>query len=324
MQKKIRVAFIYKPNYSFLTGKHFDNTTYDFFMKALKRSNEINLEYIPRQEKINVDSFNEKFDIILIPNNFSDATPELIGVNKLKIPVISRVGDPHDEKRYGKIKFHNKFKIDYYFNFTPKEYFYKFYPKEFSYKTIIFGLEPSKFQFQNSFLHRIDDKIILTGALGKINLKSRIINRILNPSRTGWYHYRLRTICNELPYVIHNKDLKNSEFPRILSFYKAAIAATTHFPTIKYLETPAAGCLTFMEINDHNYGKYLGYEDGVNAIFINEKNYEKKLLEFLDDPKNFKWEKIANNGREYVMNKLNNNIAVSELIKIMKELVKRN
>jgi len=43
MTKKINVAFVYKPSYKFLTGNHFDNTTYYFFMLALKRNSRINI-----------------------------------------------------------------------------------------------------------------------------------------------------------------------------------------------------------------------------------------------------------------------------------------
>ena len=96
--------------------------------------------------------------------------------------------------------------------------------------------------------------------------------------------------------------------------YQAAIAATTNFPTIKYWEIPAAGCLTFMEITKQNNGKYLGYTDGENAIFINDKNYEEKFQEYLSDPDNKKWEQIASSGKEFTMKNFSNDEAVKQLI----------
>ena len=156
-------------------------------------------------------------------------------------------------------------------------------------------------------------------------MKSRLANRILNPKRSGWYFYKLRTMCNQLPYVDHSgmigKKYIKDNFASHLSQYRAAIAATTFYPTIKYWETSASGCLTFMEITELNNGKYLGYEDQKTAIFINEKNYEKKFEEFLNDSNNPKWEKIAANGKKFTMEKLSNDRAVESLVEIMKNLI---
>ena len=40
---KIKVAFIYKASNIFMTGKHFDNNYYNFFIKALSRNNDIDV-----------------------------------------------------------------------------------------------------------------------------------------------------------------------------------------------------------------------------------------------------------------------------------------
>ena len=326
MEKKIKVAFIYKKNYVFLTGNHFDNTTYFFFMHALSRSKKLEITFFPSESEFNTEKLKNKFDVILIPDNHTSGTPELVGIEKLSIPVICRVGDPHDAKRTGKLQFHDKFKIDYYFNFMHPSYFYKYYPKNFSYKTIIFGLEPSLYSKTKPFESRISNKILITGALGKNKIKSKIANRILNPNRSSWYFYKLRTICNDLPYVEHARDISKKfemdDLPFLLSQYRAAIAATTHYPTIKYMETAAAGCLTFMEITEHNHGTYLGYEDGRTSIFINEQNYKEKLEEFLADKNNPKWEKIALEGQKYTLEKLSNDNAVEHLTELIEEIIK--
>ena len=62
--------------------------------------------------------------------------------------------------------------------------------------------------------------------------------------------------------------------------------------------------------------------DGKNAIFINEKNYTKKLSEFVSDPKNTKWSEIAENGHEYTMNNLTNDQASDSLVELFKEYIK--
>ena len=135
----------------------------------------------------------------------------------------------------------------------------------------------------------------------------------------------LRTKCNTLSYVdyrgIRGKQFPNSNYPEYLSQYQSAIAATTYYPTQKYWEIPAAGCLTFMEITKKNKGEFLGYEDGKHAIFINEDNYKEKFQEYLDDPENSRWEKIAESGREYTIKNFNNDVATSSLVKLIKSLL---
>jgi len=325
MKEKIRVAFIYKPSYKFLTGNHFDNTTYYFFMHALKRNPRLEISYFPEENKFDVKSLRKEFDVILVPENYNEGTPELIGIDNLDIPVVSRVGDPHDAKQKKKFEFHRKFKIDYYFNFMHESYFYKFYPKSYKYKTVILGLEPSLYNIEKQFKDRIKNRILNSGALGKMNLKSRVANRILNPNRSGWYFYKLRTLCNNLSYVDHSRDIEKkystNNYQYLLSQYCSAIAATTFYPTIKYWETSAIGCLTFMEITKENHGEYLGYKDNQSVIFINEKNYKEKFEEYLNDLDNPKWEEIANNGRNYSMEFLNNDVAAESLVDLFEKLI---
>ena len=111
-------------------------------------------------------------------------------------------------------------------------------------------------------------------------------------------------------------------YPELLSKFRAAIAATTFYPTIKYWETSAAGCLTFMEITKQNNGNYLGYTNGENSIFINEKNCEEKFQEYLSDPDNKKWEQIASSGKEFTMNNFSNDEAVKQLVTLFESMKK--
>ncbi len=327
MRKKIDVALIYRKNYTFFNKEHFDKTTYYFFINALSRNDNLNVKFYPVDNEFECGRLKGKTDIILLANNNTDATPELKGIKELGIPVISRTGDPHWAERYNQIEFHEKWGIDYYFNFMHQDYFYDYYPKKCNYRTIIFGVEPDVYKnLEFNYQNRIKNKIVNSGALGKNRLKSRIANRILNPKRSGWYFYKLRTLCNELEFTIHTRELerKNTEttYPELLSLYRTAIAATTFYPTIKYWETCAAGCLTFMEITEKNRGSYLGYTDGENSIFINEKNYKKKFEDYLSDPDNKKWEMIAESGKEFTNNNFTNDHAVRKLVELMTELIK--
>ena len=327
MNKKINVALIYKKSYNYFQPDHFDRTSYDFFFKALKRNEQLDVFYYPCEKKFDISKIKNKCDVILLPNNRTDGSPDvLIDIKNSSIPVVSRTGDPHDAKKYNQTEFCEINKIDCLFSNNPDSYIYKYYPKQIKHKTIIYGLEPELYQNVPTFKTRIKNRILITGKMGRTDLRNRIANYILNPGKSSWYLYRLRTLCKELDYVEYNgmkgKKYVNEDYPTYTSKYRAIIAATTFYPTLKYWENSAAGCLTFMEITEKNDGYFLGYKDNETSIFINEKNYQTKLEEFISDPDNPKWEEIAGAGREYTMNNLTNDHATDELVKLMDELIK--
>ena len=326
MNKSIRLSIIFKESYNYFQAEHFDKTTGNFFLKAFERNNDLEVTYHPCKKNFDVSKLKGKCDVILLPNNYSDGAPDkLENIKQVGIPVISRTGDPHWAKRYNQVKFMEENNIDFLFSSHPDSYIYKFYPKSINHKTIIYGLEKQLYQKVIPFKDRIKDKILCTGATGKMNIKSRIANAILNPNRSGWYFYKLRTLATKLPYVdysgIKNGKYPNDDYVTYLTRYRASIAATTFYPTLKYWENAAAGCLTFMEITEKNDGGFIGFEDNKSAIFINENNYEKKFREFLDDPDNPKWEKIAESGRKYAIEHLNNDKAVERIIDSIRELL---
>ena len=324
MKKKIKVALIYKKSYHYFQPDHFDRTSYDFFFKALKRNERLEIFYYPCLENFDVSKIKGGCDIILLPSDFPDGSPKIIGNRNLGIPIISRTGDPHHVKRHKRIEFIKENKIDCLFSNHPDSYIYKYYPKKIKHKTIIWGVEPELYQNISPYKTRIKDRILITGAMGRTDLRNRVANYILNPERSSWYHYKLRTLCKELDCVEYHgmkgKKYVNEDYPTYISKYRAIIAATTFYPTLKYWENSAAGCLTFMEITEKNNGYFLGYKDNETSVFINEKNYQTKLEEFISDPDNPRWEQIANAGREYTMNNLTNDKAVSSLVELMKEL----
>ena len=265
--KRIRVALVYKKSYNFFQPDHFDRTSYDFFFKALKRNKQLEISHHPCEKKFDVSKIKGKCDIILLPNNrivdygdgTTDAAPDaLIGIKNSNIPVISRTGDPHDAKKYNQVEFCEKNKIDYLFSSHPHSLIYKYYPKNIKHKIIIYGLEPKLYQNVASFKTRIKDRILITGKMGRTDLRNRAANYILNPGRSGWYLYKLRTLCTKLNYVeyrgMKGKKYVDEDYPTYTSKYRAIIAATTFYPTLKYWENAAAGCLTFMEITKKMMG----------------------------------------------------------------------
>ena len=322
MRKKIKVAFIYTKSTRTLSSQYHDISYYHFFMDALQRNKRLEIINFPAKKKIDVRNFRDKFDIILLYGNQSWLTPELVGIHEIDIPVICRSVDPHKNSIHAKLM-HEKYKIDHYFASYPPKPFYKYFPKKFKFSTIAFGLEASLYQNLTPYNQRIKSKILNSGVIGSRHFTKRFVKYFLKRRRRRdpYKYYKLRTECTKLPYVDYTRPKSHvfvrDKFPLLLQKYCAAIAATTVFPTLKYFEIPAAGCLTFMEITKENQGDYYGFIDGENSVFINKKNYKEKFEEYLMDVNNPKWEKIANEGRNYSLKEFNNDKAVDSLVELM-------
>ena len=324
--KKIKTAFIYKPSNPYMSKTAWATTYYHFFMNALNRHADLDMAYFPAEKKFDVSKLRDKFDIILLWENHPWGSPdELSGIQNLDIPVICRINDAQDAKIKGKIDYHEKYKIDHYFGYLPERFFHKYYPKNFKYKVIFYGVEPKLYENLTPYSKRIKKKILCSGAAASTKFSSRL-RYIIRGEQSQWKHYKLRTKCIELPYVDYTSTLQheyiNDKYPLLLMKYCTSIAACSSFPVIKYWESTAAGCLTFMEVTEKNQANILGFNDGKNAIFINEKNYEKKLSDYISDPNNAKWSEIAENGRYYTMNNLTNDVASNSLVEIFKEYIK--
>jgi hypothetical protein len=293
-------------------------------MRALRRNKNIDVVNVPTGRQFDCLKLKNKFDVILLWQNSLFGMPEeLLNIEKLSIPVIAKCSDPIDTKE--SIEFHEKWNISCYFHFISKDFFYELYPKEFNYKTIIFGLEPSLYKNLKPFNERIKNRILLSGAIGNKKFLSRIINDIRNPKWNAYRCYFLRTQCTKLSYIDYTPTLNHKYvgdmYPKLLEKYATSVAADTFTPAVKYWEMTAAGCLTFMEITEKNKGKHIGFNDGLNAIFINENNYKEKFEDYLADIDNPKWQEIALAGRDYALKELNNDKAVESLVELMREMI---
>ena len=324
--EKIKTAFIYKESNPYMSKTAWATTYYHFFMNALNRHHLLDMSYFPSEKTFDVSKLKNKFDIILLWENHPWGSPDVLeGIEKIDIPVICRINDAHDAKIKGKIQYHEKYKIDHYFGYLPDRFFHKFYPKNFKYKEIFYGVEPQLYQNLTPFSKRIKEKILCSGAAANRKLSSRLKDAFRGYN-SMWRHYKLRTKCIELPYVDYTTTLKheyvNDKYPLLLMKYRASITAHSMYPVIKYWESTASGCLTFMEVTEKNQANIMGFTNGENAIFINEQNYMNKLSDFISDTDNPKWAEIAQNGRDYTMKNLTNDVAADSLVELFKEYVK--
>lgn len=309
-----------------LTSRKFNKTYYYFFRRALDRNKNLEIDCFDTLSRINVLELTKNYDVVLVPQIDVAASLALTGIRDCSIPVIGRSSDPHSVLARNMFELIERLKIDWFFDDYAPASFYEYYPKHFKYETVYLGLEPSLYTCEIPWAIRTPDKIAISGILDSPDLVHKLYHRLYlrtPKALTPNFHYKLRTKCNRLPYVIHTQDIYpgqgTDQLPRILSGFRAAIAATTTFPTIKYKETPAAGCLTFMEITERNHGAYLGFEDGKNAVFIDDKNYKEKLQEYLDSQNDPKWERIAGAGKKHALENLSNDKGVEMLVGIMRK-----
>ena len=333
MNSKLRIAFIYHKENVFLSGNHFDNTYYNFFVNAFKRNPQLTVVNFPTGDKFDCVELKDDFDAVLLWENTPGGMPKkIIGINDIKIPIICRPGDPSYAKKAK--KFHEEWNINCYFDFFDERFFYQLYPSNYQYRTIFYGLEAQLYENLTPFNQRIKDKILLTGAIGNTKLTSKLgiaLKRNYSGEMnvfskwTSLQCYALRTKCSTLPYVDYTTTLAhkyvNDKYPLLLQKYASSIAATTFHANIKYWEIPAAGCLTFMEVTEKNNAKRTGFIDNETCVYINESNYVKKFNEFLDTRDDPKWEKIASDGRKFALENFNNDVATNSLIELIKELI---
>ena len=327
---RIRVAFVYRPSWGYYNESGPVRNRYLFFFRALQRNRGLQVGYFPAEQRFDTEKLRGRYDIILCTNS-DKSTPHLENVKRTGIPVVAHTHDPHHAKRWDLIGFHEKWGIDCCFNFMPSSYFYRHFPRDIRYRTITYGVEPDLFPDGPVFGDRIKDRILLTGALGERRRAVLAACGILSPARNlEWHLYRLRRRCRGLPYVDYSGTVPGTgayanggqpDFASHLSRYRAAIAATRYYPTIKYYESTAAGCLTFMEVTGENDCGYLGFRDGETAVFIDFENYRSRFEEYLADPDDPRWGRIAARGRRHTMENLTNDGAAESLACLMRELV---
>ena len=326
----IKVAMVYSSGYARLQGNHPIKTEYYFFRHAIFRNKILEVGQLDSLGGIDVSKLEKNYDVVLIPSIDTAAGLGLRGIKDCKIPVIARPDDPHNVIKRDMIELVDSLKIDWFFDFYSPASFYEYYPKRFKYDVVHLGLEPSLYTSEIPWAERITDRIVISGMIDeRLNLIRMLYHKVYlrKPKEMlPGFQYNLRTKCTGLPYVVHTRDIypgqSTDQLHRVLSRFSAAIAATTAYPTIKYQETPAAGCLTFMESTEKNHGvSHLGFEDGKNAVFIDESNYLEKFQEYLDGQDDPKWKKIAQEGRRHALENLSNDKGVEKLVHIMRKVL---
>ncbi len=351
----VRVTLITSSTDAFFTGHHYDNTLYEFLVRAMQDNPDIDrYDVMSVESGYDASRLKDKTDAIITSGLFNPGASKVHGLKELDVPVVVVAPDPHTSKRFELDphtsrrfeleKKYDKYGVDCVLGFAHKGEFYRYNPSRIKYKSIRWGVEPRHYNDHRPFEKRIRERILVSGALEwranpvrracssclryaldivRNKQKIPLRRRVFNPSRDMEYHYKLRSACKRLPYVDHEVTIRGNEsgaYQRLLSRYRAVIAATTWYATIKYAEIPAAGCMTFMEITDRNQAAGWGYVDGKNCIAINEDNYKQRFEEYLHDPDSDRYKQIADAGRQHAIQNFNNDKAAADLVALLRDL----
>jgi hypothetical protein len=274
-------------------------------MKRLKQHKDLNVTYVEAEDIINCRRFKNS-DALLFYSPNTKFSPYFKQITELDIPKFAMSGDAHGYEFQSQIMEEYGTDINYFFTNT-EEYFYRFVPSEYKYRQIVIGVDHEEGYYND---------------VPSVEFSSRISNKILNSGfLNNRYHYILRKECNKLTYVnfVTKKDFLGAEYSKLLMQYKAAISASTLCFTLRSIEIAMAGCVPFLEVTRTNGSDSLGFTDGVNAIYINDKDYKDRLSYYImtqDDPK---WKHIAANARDFVLKNYTTQHGVNRLVNYIKE-----
>jgi len=309
---KPRIGFLFRKNQYFLSGKHFDNCFYNFYFKAFPRNEKIEFLYFSTDGVFDISNLNNKIDALVLFDVAAWGGPDkIINIEKLKMPIFFYAGDAHKgsvvikPSSISRIELAKLYRLKNCFTHHNPKFFYKFWPKEFNLFHIFPGVEPSIYKNLPPFNERIKNCVLNTGNLNSNYYKLRIL---LNTSKY-------------IKYISKTTRFSNDNFPKLLGKYAASTAVAGRSLVMKYLEVPAAGCLTFMGLNETNEADILGFIDGFSCIYINIDNYDGKLEEYIktnDDPK---WQRIAEEGQRFVFENYTNDKQAEKLIDLIVERI---
>lgn len=302
-KNKPEVTFIYSStnNKFFHDRLKYDDNLYYFFFEGLAKSSRIDFTAID-VKSVPFDCKLIKQPDILVIDSF--AKPLLRNLDSLDCPKFLRAPDPYDfDQTFQDFCLVNN--IEHLFYSPCESSFRRIVDTPLHYHQIIHGIREPE-QAQRAFKDR-SAKILFTGCIGNFFDRFYHLRRVIAESKLA------DSIDFLKPYQLDNCG---GRYRSCLTGHKASIAATRQYFSLKYLEIPAAGTLCFMENDNLNGIRELGFIDGINAIFITEDDWIIKFVKFMTKPYSVEYSEIAKAGHDLVMSKYENSIQVNKLIDI--------
>ena len=309
----MEVSLLYHKNDKGIHGNHWKRNNYRFFQEELPKH--VNFHRYPIGDGFDCKLVKDSDVVILWSIREHNLEPMgLKGFEDLKCFKITRAPDAWQiDDNYNKTA--KRLGIDLIVSFQSPNAQYTYLDRSIHYERFILGIDPVTYKCPDNWEDRRGDVILSSGVLAN------------KSSRQSWF-YRFRTDCARLPYIEHIIKATTNEaeykylgtdYWRLLTQYRASIACMSFTSVLKYFEIPMCGLLLFAEVTQLNQIAEMGFEDGVNCIYIDQHNYKEKFQEFLNDPDNPKWKQIADNGRQLVLDNYTNEREVKRFVQYLEQ-----
>lgn len=288
-----RVAFVYSAHNPFYSAQHHDQCQRRFFMGTMAKDDRIDYSWgsaLP----VNAD--------VVILNGLDDSgdyqVPCLDGLQDTTALKLVMMPDLHDitpewVRRYLELG------IDLCIGnagVSPRTFYTKA-PGSCLYFPVVVGIDRELYE-KPPGNRRCQDFILLSGVIGR------------HPT------YALRRLCAGSTHVVTAPvgPYVGDRYPGLLHQYKAGIATSRNYMVRKYFELTMAGLVTFMEDTPGTDLGHYGFEDGTNAVFITEGNYEARFLEYMESHDDPKWDRIARAGQVLAVDQYDATVQARRLV----------
>lgn len=130
-----------------------------------------------------------------------------------------------------------------------------------------------------------------------ITWAGRLDEYSIGPYDLRKWAYRRMNLCATEHCIKDPSTPQGLQYADYLQQFIGSLALCDWFAVSKYFEIPLAGCVSFMQPNQGVVG--LGFEDGVNAIFVDKDNFDTRIAHFLSHVNEY--QHIADAGRKHVL-----------------------
>lgn len=297
----MQIALLYKHNDKGINGNNWKLNNWRFFREELPK--QVGLKAYCCSGEFDCSRFD--CDVVIVWSLLEKYIFPLKNWDKLNCVKITRAPDAWQiDDNYNKLA--KLLGIDLVVSFQSPNCQYEYLDKDIPYKRFILGIDEVTYKCPDNWDDRIKNKILSSGVLD-----------------TRWWFYRFRAKVTEHSFVeyIPKKEYLGVEYWKLLTSYRAAIACMSYTSVLKYFEIPMCGCLMFAEVTQFNQIEEMGFEDMVNCVYINDVNYRQRFKEYMDTVDDPKWKKIADAGRNLVMERYTNEGQVAEFVKTLQGMV---
>lgn len=299
----MKISLLYNTADRGINGNNWKLNNYRFFREELPKH--VKFTEYPIVDGMDCTGLKNEDAVILWRLTYAELEAmKLKGFEDLDCVKITRAPDAWQIDDYYNKKC-KELGIDLVVSFQSPNCQYEYLDKDICYERFVLGIDDETYQCIVPWELRRKDKILSSGVLD-----------------TRWWFYQFRALVTESSFVEYapKKEFLGVDYWLLLNRYRAAIACMSYTSVLKYFEIPMCGGLMFAEVTKFNQIKEMGFEDGVNCIYIDQLNYKQRFKEYIDTVDDPKWERIAGTGQKLVKNNYTNEREVKRFVKLIESV----